>query len=189
MDTLAPKLEKELKKYIKAALKQGSTKEEIKETLLKKSYPKQIINKLLNDSLKEKPIFSLTQLAILTIIILALIILIGIFLFPKITKTTECTNQECFISAANDCESAFLEQDEEGSLFSYKTENCILTKTAVKLSEDEPVEIIEQFEGSSMTCSYEKNNFDIDLLTTLTLGIENCSGPLKDALDDLLLTI
>lgn len=192
MKELDPKLEKEIKKYINSALKQGSTKEEIKKLLMQKKYPKEIINKLTEDTQEEKPLFSKLQLAILSLIILIIIIAAALFLPSKgisLSKEINCTDQDCFIQAANNCNSAYLEQDEEGSLFSYKTNNCILTKTAVKLSEDEPIEMIDQFEGSSMTCSYEKANFDTNLLNTLTLGIENCTGQLKDALEDLLLTI
>jgi hypothetical protein len=98
-----------------------------------------------------------------------------------------CTDQDCFINAANNCESATLTLAENVGVFQFNSsDNCTLTKTLVSLDANETQDMKNALEGKSLTCSYAKGSFDSRLVTDILLGTENCNGSLKDALGELL---
>ena len=180
MDELG-NLEKTAREWAKAQRKAGKTDEELKTEMLRKGYSTGLINKLLKKKSK-----------ILYIIPLIVLILVAVYFLiqyiPGIISSISsksCSTQECFITAANSCSSVKMQQTEAGSLFDYSEKGCILTKTAAKLNETEPVEIKDLLEGKSLTCGYSQGNFNENWLKTLSIGIENCSGDLKDAIDEL----
>ena len=101
---------------------------------------------------------------------------------------TTCTDEACFIAAANNCENTNLTVTDNVGTFSYSSsEYCIFTKTLVSLNANESQEMKNLLEGKNMTCMYTKGNFDQRWVTSLIYGIENCSGGLKDDLGDLTL--
>lgn len=100
---------------------------------------------------------------------------------------TACTDQDCFINAANNCENATLTLSEDAGVFQLTSSgNCTFTKTLVSLDANETQEMKNSLEGKSLACSYTEGHFDTRLVTDIILGTENCSGGLKDALGELL---
>jgi hypothetical protein len=183
MPKLTPELESKIKTWIKEQRKKGSKNSEIRSAMLDKGYSNEIANKLLRKS--NVPNYILYAL---------IIVLIGIgiyFLIPFITSFVSglsaqvCSTQDCFIAAANECKSVKIQQNEAGSLFDYSEKNCILTKTLTKMNETEPQEMVDLLQGKSLTCTYAKGSFNTDWINTLSLSLENCSGDLKDAIDEL----
>lgn len=174
--------EKAAKKWINGQRKEGLSDAYIKGALLEKGYPRDLVNKLMKKS------------NVLPYILSALVIIAlaaGIyFLFPVFSDLfVSCNTADCFIAKAENCESAKMEQNFDGSIFKLSVKNCVLTKTALKLNESEPQEIKDLLEGASMKCEYGEGNFNTDWTGTLSIGIENCSGDLKDAIDELILAL
>jgi len=119
-------------------------------------------------------------------LIVIAVILIIIFIFPSVAiGSKKCADKACFVTAANNCENVILEQNEEGSTFKYEAKSCVLTKTAVNLNIDEPQEMKDLLEGKSLQCTYITGAFNEDWTDTLSLSLEDCSGELKDAIDEL----
>jgi hypothetical protein len=178
MPNLDPKTEKAAIIYLRERLRAGSTVSALRRELLEKRYSMQTADMLLEKAQK-RPSFAL--FAIILIVILALSLAAYLLFFSAAEK--KCPTAECFVTSADECESASFQQAQGGSIFEYSTKNCILTKTVIQLNETEPPEIKELLEGKSMRCEYEKGNFDTELVGTISIGIENCTGELKDNIE------
>jgi len=181
---------KKVKDWIKAQRTEGIKDFELRAKLLQKGYPSSMVADLLVQ--RKSP----NILRLLPYFLVLIIVVAGIyFLIPVLSNALSgisgmtCTDQTCFINAANSCRTVKMQQVEAGSLFSYSEKGCVLTKTATKLNETEPYEMKQLLEGKSMQCSYAKGNFSENLVKTLSIGIEGCSGDLKDALDELIAAI
>ena len=178
-------LEQTAREWVKAQRKAGKSDEEIRTEMLKRGYSAGIINRLLR---KKSKILYLLPLAIV-------ILIAAYFLAPYIPNLISsisaktCATQDCFIAAANSCSAVRMQQVEAGSLFDYSEKNCALTKTATKLNETEPQEIKDLLEGKSLVCNYSQGNFNENWINTLSIGIEDCSGELKDAIDELIYSV
>lgn len=104
------------------------------------------------------------------------------------SATTGCSNKECFISAANDCEEVSLTLAEDVGVFKYSSsKDCVFTKTMVSLNENETPEMKKLLSRKSLTCTYKKGTFDERWVTSLVFGTEYCEGKLKDILGQLIL--
>ncbi len=126
------------------------------------------------------------------VILVSAIIALGILAFLAYyfgVFAKSCEDNSCLIDSANSCKSAQLAQNVEGSTFNLRTRGCFLIKTASSLNESEPPEIKELIEGKSMTCKFDKGQFDARWVNTLALGIEACEGELRDSLLELSVVI
>jgi len=97
----------------------------------------------------------------------------------------ECSTKDCFITAANDCNETSLIFREDFGTVNYSAENCTFTKTIVSLNENESQDMKNVLEGKSLTCTYERGQFDENWTSSLIIDIENCSGELRDNLASL----
>jgi len=97
-----------------------------------------------------------------------------------------CDAKDCFITKANDCEEVNITVSENFGTVSYASSGCVFTKTMQGVSANETAEIRELFDGKSLTCTYEKGNFDPRWINSLVFGIEYCQGDLKDRIVDML---
>lgn len=124
---------------------------------------------------------------------LLLAIMFWVFVYMSIDDETLCKDMDCFIAKANQCEPAVYDETTEmGSIryFSVKkedTDNCILVKEIEDLSENEDSLIKKVLEGKTMECTYTKGNFNNRWMTSMTSGLEDCHGELKDVLGPLIL--
>lgn len=116
-------------------------------------------------------------------LIFAIVFLINSF------SVVACENKECLISEAENCKNAELTLIEEAGTFEYLSKGCLLTKTILALDESESEEIKQLLEMKSMTCGYEKGNFDANWVNSLILGIEKCEGELAETLGQLVLSV
>jgi len=171
--------EKRALEYIRARLKRGASESDIRRELLAKNYSSELADKLLG---KAKPKGKIFIFIIVGILILAAIAAAYFWLLPMLTVQS-CADEACFITAADDCKTATFSNALAGSVFEYKTKNCILTKTLIQINETEPAEIRDLLEGKSMTCNYAKGNFAPELVLTISIGIEACQGELKDGIE------
>ncbi|MBI4448623.1 hypothetical protein HY641_01160 [Candidatus Woesearchaeota archaeon] len=102
---------------------------------------------------------------------------------PPITVTPaepSCTTMDCFIPAANNCEDIDITLTQEAGTFTYSSTHCMLTKTLTRI--EGPPELKEALEGRSLTCAYNKGEFDSRWIKTLIYGLEQCEGELKEKL-------
>lgn len=174
---------KRAKAWVKEQRKQGISEADIKEHLNDKGYPQNIINSAMRKSFNW--IYVLVPLVIIALGI-------GIYLaLPSISSlfSKTCLDDNCFITAANSCENARLSKADAGGIFSYSTKECVLTKTMAKMNDSEPPEIKTLLGGKSMTCPYSAGDFNEEWITALSLGIDECSGDLKDAINELVASL
>lgn len=102
-------------------------------------------------------------------------------------EVADCTTKECFISSANDCNEISITLTEDAGVFTYSSSTeCVFTKTLVSLDPSETQEMKSLLEGKSLTCEYEKGEFDQRWITSFIFGTEECEGELKDILVELI---
>ncbi len=101
----------------------------------------------------------------------------------------ECTTAKCFIDAANNCQYAIFDLTDDVGTFAFEEKDCMLTKTVMELNGKESQEMKKLLEYKRVVCTYEKGNFDERLLWTLTQGIDNCTGALKETIGQLMIFI
>ncbi|MEM4263768.1 MAG: hypothetical protein QW666_02640 [Candidatus Woesearchaeota archaeon] len=117
------------------------------------------------------------KMGVIIISILCIILIAAMLLF---FVTPICLTESCFINAANECGHAKYKNNIKGTEVRFETEGCVLTKTIISLGPEEPEEIKKVFQGKSMTCRYQQNNFDPLYITSLTGLINTCEGELKE---------
>ena len=104
-----------------------------------------------------------------------------------LAPASACTTKDCFIASASDCKEMSITLTEKAGVFTYASStDCVLTKTLVRLDTSEAPEMKTLLEGKTMTCKYEKGQFDERWVTSLIYGIENCDGELRDNIAELL---
>ena len=127
-------------------------------------------------------------LLFIVLFIIGLIIIsavVYIFLF-----TRECNSEECFIVALRKCQRAEYTSESEGNVWHYsikpdlgisKTCNVAVKNIAIS-SQDE---IAKKVQGKSMICKIPKEY--AGTYTQVHQKLEYCSGPLKEALQDVII--
>lgn len=111
------------------------------------------------------------------IIISAIVILVFIFLIFLFNFCDE----ECFLEKANNCEPyEFTKSFENITILIETFPNCSISKKIISLDVDESIEIKELFLDKLMVCSYERENFPVSLLYSLSSELDYCEGELKD---------
>jgi len=97
---------------------------------------------------------------------------------------TECDTAVCLIEQANECKPAeYIVNIGTSTIKMEILSGCRLKKTIIKLDETEPVEIRDFFKGKSMTCTYEKGEFNNDFAYQISGPLDECEGSLKDAIE------
>lgn len=179
------KLKKQLKDYVLKEYNKGFTYQQIQKFLVGKGYSQQFVSEVMNE-ITASPKKSMAWIYVGISILVVIIVVLLIFFVPYMIGVKECSDNECFITEANQCNPAFLVVDDEGTVYEYKSfTDCTLTKSITKVSDAEPFMIKELFTEKSMTCSYDKGAFDEKWLTTLLGGLDQCTGQLKEALYEL----
>jgi len=93
---------------------------------------------------------------------------------------------DCFMKTANECKPALLTIDFEGSILEYRSrDGCKLVKKIAKLPASEPEEVIAFLEGKEMVCDYDLLNLNQTWVDNFAIGLEACTGELKDAIMNL----
>ena len=181
---LNPEIEKKVRSWVASKRKEGVSDDEIRQHLKDKGYPAKLTNSLMR---KRSPLWIIPLVIILAIGVYFLIPLISPAISGLFAKS--CQDKDCFIASANSCDSVRLEQNEFGSLFAYYSKDCVFTKTAKSINQSETQEIKDLLEGKSMNCSYVAGDFNEDWINTISLGLEECSGGLKDSIEKLVASI
>lgn len=127
------------------------------------------------------PIKLRNQVAVFLLVLFLIAIGIVIWLFPA-----TCATEECFIRHANNCDAATFRNRIDGTTMSYQTNDCFIIKTVEKMDPNEPPVIRQKFEGKSMTCSYNKGDFDPLYVNTISAHLTTCQGPLRE---EIILTV
>lgn len=127
-----------------------------------------------------------------------LLIVTGIFLFccmmgfmayqpylATLSQPVVCSTNECFASVADSCRAVDMTRNEDFGTINYAAKDCTFTKTIAGTNENP--EMKKLLEGKSLSCTYEKGNFDRRLLASMIEGIDNCNGELKGIIGELLI--
>jgi hypothetical protein len=202
-----------LRRYIKSSVDKGTPIPEIKDKLKGFGYSNGDVDGLVSEVIdkktlqksskeeKKEPIapaltrspdvsfgFNYKKLALAVGGVAAFIILVfaGFFL---LAGPENCGgDKDCFITNAQSCNPSILELDDGGTITTYEVnEACVMVRTMTKLAESEPQEVKLLFENRSMVCTYSRGQFDVNLVNTITRGLENCDGSLKDSIYELII--
>lgn len=116
----------------------------------------------------------------------ALAVLLLIILITSLAGGKECPDSYCFISAADSCKDvSWTDYTQDGEVFEYSANDCVMNKTLLVAGLDEPEEVRLAIEGKSLSCKYNKGEFNANWLITLSVNLENCEGELKEVIEDL----
>jgi hypothetical protein len=179
--------EKKARNWAIESIRAGKSEEELRKIMLSKGYSYELINKAFSSARKKASFKKYLSFVAMGLVILALILLA--YLYSSYLFRTTCNSDECFILKANSCSPVKIEKTIAGSLYQLSENKCITTKTLVQMNSTEPSGLKSLIEGKSLQCVYGPGNFDRNLLNSVSLGIENCSGELKDSLDEILSVI
>jgi len=160
-----------------AVLKKKTTKTKVAEPTKKPKIKKPIKSEgtPVKKQRKKSVFRSRNSIAVILLILFFTAIGIVIWLFP-----VTCATESCFIKHANNCDAATFRNRIDGTIMSYQTNNCFIIKTVEELSPDEPPEIRKRFKGKSMTCSYNKGDFDPLYINTISAHLNTCQGELRE---------
>jgi hypothetical protein len=132
--------------------------------------------------MKKKKRFNLSYLYPLFFLILFVILAFLLF-YEKDCKSSK----ECFDNSFKNCDKAKVTLEEEKNIFEYriigsKSDNCIVKATILQVDPNARKEVIDKFEGKSMTCTLPKSQ-------TFETGnlLQYCTGPLKEAIYELII--
>ncbi len=181
------KLRIKVKDYILTEYHKGFSFTAIEKVLVDRGYQLEDVRNIIDEISRESTVHHMLKglpLVVASVLVIA-VVLGGVILFA-LTGQKECDTQACFLQYANDCKPASYIVNEEGTVYEYNLDNeCTFTKTITLVSNNEPQEIINLFEGKSLTCEYIKGNFEQRWVTTLLGSLNRCTGELKEALYEL----
>jgi len=174
--------EEMVREWIASARTSGMNDENIKREMINGGYTAEVVDRLLLESPREKNprkymIYLIGAIALIVIVAVIILLLSGV---------KKCTTDECFIAAANKCQSVTMDRSIEGSIYGLSEKNCVLTKSMKQISATEPSGIATLLGSKSMVCPYNKGSFDKNLIGTVSMGMENCTGDLKNSLEELI---
>lgn len=124
---------------------------------------------------------------VLILTFVALIAIVAVLYYYGYGKA--CQTEECFLDALTYCQKASYTTDKEGNIWTYKIKNvlgfykdtCIVEVKNVKVASP----TAKKIEGKSMICRIPKSYAGTFL--EIHQKLEFCSGPLKEALQEILI--
>ncbi len=164
--------------YVSKELSKGYKLKDIKDVLLEKGLSKDTVESVCKDFDIVPPWYKKIPYIKHYIMVVSILIIISVTVLTL--GVFECDSLECFASDVNSCNDRIYVFNDSGIKFNFEVEGCTLTKTVVGLPPNEPEAIKDLFLGKSLTCTFEKGEFDDRILTTLLSGLDNCEGELKD---------
>jgi len=172
------------KKWILRKRAKNISDSSIRNEMLKKGYQPYLVDRWLFEGRIKKDWIKYWKIPVGILVIIGLVFG-GIYLFSN-AGVKVCTTDECFIGLADQCKPVKMGKEEAGSLYELSAENCVFTKHLKEMSAEEPEEMVGLLEGKSMTCEYLEGTFNPDWVETISVGIEECEGELRIALDALI---
>lgn len=124
-------------------------------------------------------------------IIFSLLVLfvLGYIIYLIIPKS--CNDQSCFEEALLDCKKVKYIKNENTNQYYYKIvkdnkNSCLMDIGILKLADSTSLELKSFFEGKNMRCEFPKDKLTIEFLQ-LGNTLDYCSGPLKEAMFELII--
>ena len=185
----ADAMKKSLEKYFDIYLAKGYSKRGLSHFLKEEGYPKEIIDEVSAEHAQKTKAHKRSMLmTVLFMLVVLIVVLVPVYVFlstaPKIAPgVADCGfDKTCFLDFANDCIPAVMHQDEDGSLVRYETAGCSLIVSFERFAKNEPEEVINLLALKTMTCPYERDNFDISWTDSFIEPTEFCEGNMKNSL-------
>ncbi len=128
-------------------------------------------------------------------LLIILILVISLTLFSTLTYFfvigRSCNTTTCFEKSATRCIPTRFNKINNGNTFYYRIktsfgDSCNLKIKIKKLDVNTPTELREIFEGKEMHCKIPKDIFDSEFIQ-LGNSIDYCTGPLKEAMYELMI--
>ncbi len=184
-------LEMKVKNYIKSQYEKGHTFAVIQEALINHGYPKDFVKGVIKDSIRNyEHVTALKSPAQIGLGILLVIIVIGFFFFLRGNIPKTCDTKQCFLERAQACKAAkYVHQADKLTYELITDKRCTLTKKVIAVADTEPEQVKAILLDKSMDCNYERNAFNEQYLTTMLGGIQSCTGPLKEAFYEVLISV
>ena len=102
-------------------------------------------------------------------------------------KPSACETKDCFITAADQCQTVDLELTEDIGVVQYAAQDCTFTKTIVSSAPGESEDIRNLIEGKSLICDYEQGAFDERWVNSIYAGTGDCEGELREVIAQLII--
>lgn len=127
----------------------------------------------------------------LFLVLIAAIIIAFIFFFPGIIKKDCKQDKECFSQAFEECKPSKYLVLIDNNYYSYtikdkNSDSCILRIKLEKMAVGTPIDLLEKFEGKSMTCRIPIERLDTEIEEISNI-INFCTGPLKESIYELII--
>jgi len=127
-----------------------------------------------------------------TILIYLAILFIIFVIFASDFEKNCNYDTECFKAAASECKQAKLNVVTYDNTYLYEIkskekDSCMISIKLVKLSQNTPSEIVDLFDQKEMICTIPQSELNIDELIEKQGISDYCSGPLKEAMYELII--
>ncbi|MBI3032385.1 hypothetical protein HYY69_02830 [Candidatus Woesearchaeota archaeon] len=184
-------LELKVKNYIRSQYEKGHTFDVIETTLIDHGYPKDFVKGLIKNSVRNYEYSHvLKSPAQITLGVILIIMVIGFFFYLRSNIPKTCDTKECFLERVQDCQATkYMHQGDKLTYELVTDKRCMLTKKVIAVADTEPGQVKTLLLDKSMDCSYERNAFNEQYLTTMLGGIQTCTGPLKEAFYEVLISV
>ena len=182
---LTPEKEEKVRQYITAARDKGFSLSAIEQKLRQSGYREEDIRQVTKSfAMPEQGRHANRQFLFMVIGIAIVVGVVFTYWQLSVSGPKDCgTGTDCFIAAANSCSAAVVRTNIAGSIVEHQTQDCTYTRRMLTISDAEPAEVQQLFANKSLSCAYQKGSFDPQLVSTISLGIDGCTGELKDAID------
>lgn len=180
---LSPEKEEQVKSYIQKARDLGFSLSAIEQKLRQAGYRIEHIRQLTSAFARPEGDRLAPAKRKFWLIVGSILLLTGISIAVWYFSPGACADEQCLRVAAAECGTAAFRTTLEGSTVEHRVNNCKYTRTMITIGPDEPPEVQQLFGGKSLTCDYAKGNFNEEWLSTVSIGLEGCTGELKEAID------
>ena len=192
-----------IKRYIEIGLQRGYSRDQVKKKFMSHGYSGDLFEEIYAKYFapktplqKAQPVQKVQKKKsrwgiVITMVVVLLLLIVGAYValqyVPSWSLTTKkCTTNECFVTAAQQCEPLQYKHTIEGTIFFDEiTRDCVFHKRVFAFG-PEPDAVKELLANKTLMCSYQKGAFDPNWIDSLTIGLEKCQGSLKDAFFELL---
>ena len=134
--------------------------------------------------------FSWIRFGLLVLIAISLVWLV--FFSGYFFKKNCVDDRTCFNASFSACEPAKFQTIQDSNFYRYtihgfRGDSCRITVTLEKMAAGTPVQLIDKFEGKSMSCSIPRERLKEGSFEEVEDILNHCTGPLKEAIYELVI--
>ena len=127
----------------------------------------------------------------LKLLLIILLVVLVIFSFFSFTGKDCKDDFTCYTAAVNSCSKARVYKLNEDNVYEYRVlggtkDVCKIKITLIEMKQGTSYNLIQKFEGKSMTCTVPRDVLRKSSLENVNNLVTYCTGPLKEAIYELL---